>query len=120
MNEIELRAKIHEIGIDKIRFYVPMHPVEHFMGVCAFTSSNTPEYFTECYINEERYKVDDEYKITLHACDPRFSYEHYYQCDLASLITSERIYIKEDGEYLEGLWYAIPITKNVFLHSFAT
>jgi hypothetical protein len=121
VNEVELRSKINEVGKDKIRFFVPMRQVNvvPFIG-WGFTSSTDPEYLTECYIDEDRYKVDDEYKITLRACDPYFGYEHYYQCDLAGLITSERIYIKEDGEHVENVKYLIPITDNVCVCGFAT
>jgi hypothetical protein len=44
-----------------------------------------------CEIVENRYKLSDEYKITLKAIDPAFGKVHYYLSDLESLINKNQI-----------------------------
>lgn len=113
------QAIIHD-GIDKVHFFVPMRPLNGFMGVC-FTTSSNPEYFTECYIDESQYKVKDKYKITLRAINPTFGYNHYYICDLLSLIKSGCIFIKRsETDRVEQFWYEQPIGGGFVVKSFAT
>lgn len=73
-------------NIDKdSHYFCLMQPIETFMGIISFTSSDTAWEWMECFVDENRYKVDDNYKITLRAVDGR-AYEHYYQDDFMSLI----------------------------------
>ena len=52
-----------------IHYFCLMHPIDysfsHF-GI-AFTSSSDEPIWFECEVDESRYKVDDNYKITLKA-----------------------------------------------------
>ena len=70
-----------------IHYYALMKPIDntfsHF-GI-SFTSSSDPDMWFECYVDESRYKVDDNYKITLRALNG-CAYEHYYQDDFMSLM----------------------------------
>lgn len=59
-----------------------------------FTQMGKKETWTECKIDESRYKVSDGYKITLRSIDPMFTYDHYYQSDFMSLMKSGWIIVK--------------------------
>lgn len=94
MMNCDLIAIANEYGVKNLRFFIPMRPLE-MMGIIpgiAFKSSGTPEEIVECEIDESRYEVADNYKITLKAIeDPEtatklFGKEHYYISDLESLI----------------------------------
>lgn len=98
-------------NIDKdATYFCLMRPIERFMGF-TFTSSDTPFEWFECRVDEERYKVDDNYKITLQALN-NTAYEHYYQDDFLSLMerglivkkTSEKMRIENVNfrEYIPG------------------
>lgn len=100
-----VQSIIHD-GIENTRFFVPMHPLEGIRGLVTFTSSSTPEILVECRIDETRYKVKEGYKITLRAINPAFGQDHYYTCDLLSLIKSGHIFIKTNGkEHIESFEY---------------
>jgi len=114
-----LISEINLIGKDNIRFYVPMHPLEGCFFI-QYTSSNSPEYLVECYIDETRYKVDDDYKITLKACDERFGCKHYYICDLETHIKAGIISIIKDGDELESSWQEEPFCGGFTLKSYTT
>lgn len=75
-----------EYGVKNLVFYVPMQPLE-YAGIIpgiAFKCSGTPEEIVLCRVDESRYTVSDNYKITLRAEDKRFGREHYYISDLES------------------------------------
>ena len=103
----DIQAIINYIGVDDIRFYVPMRPWRPipFLGL-GMKCSSDPEYLTECRICEERYKVFDSYKITLRAIDERFGSDTFYQSDFASSISGNYAYIKikQDGDFLEPIY----------------
>lgn len=119
-NTISLLDEINRIGKQKIRFFVPMFPVHSIIGFCSYTCFTDPEYLTECFIDEERYKVEEGYKITLKSINHMFGYKHFYQCDLESLINQKKVYIAEDSEIIEQFWYDEPIGGGFMLKSFAT
>ncbi len=91
----DIVALVKEYGAANIRFRIPMRPLE-MAGIIpgiAFKSSNTQERPTMCKINESRYVVADNYKITLEHDieltqdgDHYGGKEHYYISDLESLI----------------------------------
>jgi hypothetical protein len=85
MNVVELAA---EYGVPNLRFFIPMRRLE-FAGLIpgiAFKSSNTPEEIVECALHEGRYKVLEDYKVTLRAIDAeKYGQEHFYASDLSSL-----------------------------------
>lgn len=88
-------------NIDKeAHYFCLMQPIETFMGMISFTSSDSPWLWFECVVDESRYKVDDNYKITLRAING-CAYEHYYQDDFLMLIREGRI-VKKTSESLHA------------------
>lgn len=83
-----------EYGVKNIRFLVPMSRLQ-MAGIIpgiAFRSSDAPQDMVECEICEERYKVLDNYKITLKAIDRAYGKDHFYQSDLESMLRSRADY----------------------------
>ena len=70
-----------------IHYYALMKPIDNTFSQfgISFTSSSDPDMWFECYVDESRYKVDDNYKITLRDING-CAYEHYYQDDFMSLM----------------------------------
>lgn len=68
-----------------IHYFCLMRPINTFMGMISFTSSDDPLMWFECKVDESQYKVDDSYKITLRAINGG-AYEHFYQSDFLSLM----------------------------------
>jgi hypothetical protein len=65
---------------------VPMRPVHSVFGLIAYTSSSDKEEMKLCRIVEERYKLEDNYKIELRAEDSRFGKEKFYISDANIMI----------------------------------
>lgn len=92
-----------EFGVKNVVVTIPMRPV-HFAnfipGLALAVSSDEP-IIVAGFINEDRYKVEDNYKITLESNDARCGREHYYICDLNNMIRNNpaiRVYyLSEDG-----------------------
>jgi hypothetical protein len=61
---MNLIKEILEVGIDNCLFLVPMRPLNTILGF-SFTSSSDPEFVVTAKITEERYKVSENYKLTL-------------------------------------------------------
>lgn len=105
-------------NIDKeAHYFCLMQPIETFMGLISFTSSDTPWEWLECYVDEKRYKVDDNYKITLRALNG-CAYEHYYQDDFISLMKQGLIVKKtSDTMHAETVDFYEPIPGTIaYLH----
>jgi len=83
---MELKDKIKEVGVENCLFIFPFRPIRTVMGLIAYTSSNDEEADLPAVINEERYKIEDGYKITLQCTVPGFGKKHLYQTDLKALI----------------------------------
>lgn len=100
MTEIhtEITKKIIEAGIDTVRFVVPMRPLQlvPILGI-AFTSSGDEMVKQVCRIDETRYEVENNYKITLRAEDPAYGYESFYLMDLNSLVREGSIEFLPEG-----------------------
>lgn len=80
-----------------------------------FADANKHDW-VECEIVEDRYKVDDGYKVTLKPLDSNYAYEHFYQDDFISLMKSGHIVEKtNDSLHIESEEIYIPLTKNVHL-----
>lgn len=98
-------------GIEHFRCFVQMGIVEAaipWMGISMV--SGDKQSWTECFVDESRYKVEDGYKITLRSTDPHFSYEHYYQSDFMSLVKSGHIIVKtSDNMRIEHVTVAEPL-----------
>lgn len=56
-----------------------------------------------CHINEDRYKISEDYKITLAPDDKNFAKHHYYISDLNSIIDSGhvRVFISPNCENMK-------------------
>lgn len=100
-------------NIDKDAIYFClMRPIERLMGF-SFTSSDTPFEWFECKIDESRYKVEDNYKITLRALNNE-AYEHYYQDDFLSLMEKGLIVKKTSNKlHAEYVSFIEPIPGTI-------
>ncbi|MCK9574793.1 MAG: hypothetical protein WC979_02940 [Candidatus Pacearchaeota archaeon] len=87
----DLTSKILEIGIDKCLFMVPMKPIRTAFGFFPHTSSNDPDYIVPATITESKYKVADDYKITLKATNELFGQQHFYVSDLHHMIVDNQV-----------------------------
>lgn len=87
---IDLKGHIEKHGIENCLFMTPMRPVNQIMFI-RYKSSSDPEVTVPCRIDEDRYKIEDNYKITLKCTYPQFGKEHYYMSDLAQLIDQGHI-----------------------------
>lgn len=99
------QALVATHGIAAIEITIPMRPVQ-VMGLpglpmIAFTSSNDEAVPVPCVIEEDRYPVHEGYKITLRSKIHGYGREHFYQCDLESLINrgeaSLRVLIQDEA-----------------------
>lgn len=79
-----------------------------------FTSSSDKETWVECEIVEDRYKIDDGYKVTLRALDKFYGEEHFYQMDFEHLLEDGRIIVKtKDNQHVENVTWYEPISHNI-------
>lgn len=104
-------------NIDKnAHYFCLMQPIHSFFSISFTCSSDDFEWF-ECEIDESRYQVDDNYKITLRALDGR-AYEHYYQDDFISLLRQGLIVKKtSDTMHAEFVDFIEPIPGTIaYLH----
>ena len=88
---MDLKEKIEKVGIENCMFLIPMRPVRTYFGLISLTSSSDPEIIVPAKITEERYKLKDNYKITLKSVYDGFGSDHFYISDLESLISSGTI-----------------------------
>lgn len=82
-----LTETILKAGVENVRFKLAMSRVHRFPGTTlGFVSRGENEKLVDCFIDEKRYKVEDDFKITLRAEDPNYGYEHFYLMDLNTLV----------------------------------
>lgn len=112
-----VRSIHFEILISKdAHYFISMHPLEGIPELGLFyKSSNTLEKIVECEIVEDRYKIDDGYKVTLKALDENYGFEHYYQSDFVSLIERGIIIKVEPGMHVEFKTWKEPLCGQVFI-----
>jgi hypothetical protein len=87
---MDIAALALEYGAANLRFFRPMSRLQ-MAGIIpgiAFCSHDAPRDRVECVVDESRYRVIDNYKITLRAVDPRYGSDHFYISDLESMIQS--------------------------------
>lgn len=101
-------------GINKnSHYFALMHPIS-FFGI----ADGNKYDWVECEIVEDRYKVDEGYKVTLKPLDSKHAYQHFYQMDFISLIESGHIVEKtNDSLHIEHEEIYIPLTDTVYLVS---
>lgn len=75
-----------------IHYFCLMRPVQSLFGI-SFTCSSDALQWYECEVDESRYKVDKNYKITLRNINGP-EYEHYYQSDFMQLIDGGLVFPK--------------------------
>jgi len=82
-----------------------------------FADGNKHDW-VECEIVEDRYAVDDGYKVTLKPLDPYHAREDFYQPDFVSLMKSGHIVEKTSNNlHIEYEEEHIPLFGNVYLVS---
>jgi len=82
-----LKEKILKAGIDNVLFLIPMRPVRQMLFL-SYTSTSDDPVLVPAKIVEDRYKVEDGYKITLKSIYEEFCEDSFYQSDLQSIIES--------------------------------
>lgn len=99
-----------------IHYFCKMKPIQSIFGIAFTASSDALEWF-ECYVDEERYKVEDNYKITLRDINGR-AYEHYYQSDFLQLMYEGFIVPKtNDDIHVENVSFNEPIPNTIaYIH----
>lgn len=75
-----------------IHYFCLMRPVQSLFGI-SFTCSSDELQWYECEVDESRYKVDENYKVTLRNINGP-EYEHYYQSDFMQLIDDGLVFPK--------------------------
>jgi hypothetical protein len=79
MNLLEL---IEKNGVENCMFLVPARPIRKCFGIINYTTYSDEEVIVPAKIVEERYKVADNYKITLSPIYTQYEHRHYYISDL--------------------------------------
>lgn len=107
-----------ENGIDKeAHYFVLMRPLEFIpvteYDVLTYTSSNAPEKWVECKISEERFKLDDGYKLDLVPVEPGYGVESMYVEDFLLDLESRRIVKKKPNMVCENVVWEEPLTPTV-------
>lgn len=109
-------------NIDKsAHYFVLMHPLElvfiPFMGyVMGLKSSSSKAKWVECIIVEDRYKVDDNYKVTLKSINENYGTETYYQMDFDTALKCGDIVKKTDNNWhKEKVKLYTHFYKDIFL-----
>lgn len=111
-----IQENILDKGIDNVRFFAQMNRIRFAFGglaLCEFDNTT----WVECKVNEDRYKVEEGYKITLVPLDGRFTSSHYYQTDFESLIRSGCIFVKDsEKDYVKHVKWAEPCGSMLLIH----
>ncbi len=101
---MDIMNLIEREGAKNLRFVVPMRKFErvYFGLIRAYTSDQYENH--NCIITENpkltRYKIEDNYKITLMSLDD-MQIEHYYVGDLNSLIHHGNIKVDVKPAFLD-------------------
>lgn len=106
--ESNIKSLVEKHGKDKVRALINLRPLNVYMGLIAITSSSDPEVPILCEIDEQRYTVEEGYKIgwkpiepfspkkkpglknMVHSCNG-FASETFYQSDFDSMVKDGRI-----------------------------
>lgn len=88
---MDLVKLVAEYGAHNLRFFVPMQKLQmmDIIPGVTFTWPDLPEDVVECVIDETRYKVSDNYKVTFRAIDPVYGREHFYISDFESIACND-------------------------------
>ena len=104
-----------DCNIDKTAHYFmeAMRKGSVFPGV-SFCDVNDTDW-AECEIVEDRYSVDDGYKVTLKPIDKNFASEDFYQEDFVSLMKSGHIIKKSSTTHIEHIKFAEPVGCGLYI-----
>lgn len=88
----EIKSLILKHGKDKVRALILLRPVHRFLGIGFTTSSDTPVPIL-CKVTEDRYNVEEGYKIGWEPIKEYegFSKETFYQSDFDGLVKRSQI-----------------------------
>lgn len=92
--DVDIVKLVKEVGVENLCFLVNMKPIRSVFGMFSYTSSGDPDILMICKIDESRYKVADNYKITLKSIEQikgLHGSEHFYISDLQSMIRSGNV-----------------------------
>jgi len=95
---MNLKELFEQKNFKKLRFLVKMKPIRTYFGLISLTSSSDEDILMLCEIVEDRYKIKDNYKITLQSIEQFKGIrgrENYYISDLQSIIESGNIQVLE-------------------------
>ena len=107
--------------IDKnAHYFILTRPMDYFpifgMYFGKTYGAGYPEVWAEFEVVEERYKIDDGYKVELKAVDPVYGRESYYQSDFDGLIDAGLIVKKtSDRQHVEEVTWMEPLCGSVKL-----
>lgn len=88
-------------------------PCLPFSSLCLCDPNDTD--WTECEIVEDRYSVDEGYKVTLRPIDTNFAREDFYQYDFISMMHSGHIVKKSPTTHIEHVRFAEPIGCGLYI-----
>jgi len=71
--------------------------------------------WAECEIIEERYKIDDGYKVTLNPLNNEYIPFDFYQDDFISLMEAGMIIEKTGTIHIEHKKFYLPLTDTVYI-----
>ena len=72
--------------------------------------------WTECVVSEHRYRLEDNYKISLVPIDPRFAGRDFYICDFESLLEDGLILEKtNENQHIEFVSWTEELTPTVYV-----
>lgn len=96
-------------------YFALMHPMHTFAGILSWTCSSDREKWVECEIIEDRYKVEDNYKVTLNPIEPGYAPESFYQMDFAGLLGDFIIEKTNPNMHVEEITWYEPLCGAAYL-----
>ena len=82
---MDIQKYILKHGIDNCIFLLDFQPLHKILGI-SFTSSSDKSIYMCGKIDEKRYKIKDNYKITIKPIHNGFANRDFYMSDLKYLI----------------------------------
>lgn len=106
---------MNEYGIDKTKHYfAQMDIIDTIVPCIGIAVSCGKRSWVECEIIEDRYKIDEGYKVTLKPINPLFMSHDFYQMDFNSLLKSGQIIEKtSDSQKVIYCEWDEPLTPTV-------
>ena len=80
-----------------------------------------PTFWAEFEVIEDRYKLEDNYKVELKAVDPIYGRETFYRSDFESMVESGFILKKTgEGQHVQEITWREPLCGRAYLVHEAT